>query len=158
MNNELQEIKNLVSEFEGKLQAIKDKYSEPEPEFKDGDSYWSIDDLGLVERYRWDGGLFDRKMFKIGNVFKTEEEAEFMLEKLKVIQELKQMARPFKAGSENFLIEFDHLNMDFIIILFHKWQPAYDDFYFNTEEEAQQAIKEIGENRIKKYIFGVVDE
>ena len=159
IDREIRENNGIFKTEEEALNKLEDdiikKYAKPEPGFKDGDSYWSIDDLGLVERYRWDGDLFDRKMFKIGNVFKTEEEAEFMLEKLKVIQELKQLARPFKYGKDNHLIHYDYYAMKFEIFECITSQGAYGDYYFNSYDEAKEAVDKIGAERIKKYLFGV---
>lgn len=152
MNEELQKLKE---EFEQRIRELKDKYK-PEGEWPEGgDDYWYIIASGEVSGSFWAYTMLDKQMLEFGNIFKTESEAEFMVEKLKVIKELKQLARPFKVGSVNHLIDFDPLDMDFIISSFQVRQSAYGDFYFNTEEEAQQAITIIGEDRIKKYLFGV---
>lgn len=161
MIDELEQIKNLIEEVIGKLKYIRDEYGNeeeyvnPEPKIKEGDVYWAIDGRGHLYDNQWENDLFDGDVFEIGNVFKTEAEAKFMVEKLKVIQELKQLARPFKPDASNWLIQYDN-ELDFFVLKPYKETVvSYGDFYFDDNEEAHKAISKIGEGRIKKYLFGV---
>jgi hypothetical protein len=107
----------------------------------------------------------DDCIFSIGNYFKTDEEAEHMVEKLKVIKEL-----------QDFAIENRDEEIDWVDNEQDKWAICYDiedkeiayesgkkiksvpfNVYFATEQDCERAIKTIGEDRIKKYYFDIED-
>lgn len=105
----------------------------------------------------------DDCIFSIGNYFKTDEEAEHMVEKLKVIKELR-----------DFALEHNDEEIDWVDNEQDKWEISYKDsnvepicnnyyraqafnIYFASKEIAQEAIKKIGEDRIKKYYFDMED-
>lgn len=107
----------------------------------------------------------DYCIFSIGNYFKTDEEAEHMVEKLKVIREL-----------QDFALEHNDEEIDWVDNEQDKWAICYDiedkeiayesgkkiksvpfNVYFATEQDCERAIKKIGEDRIKKYYFDIED-
>lgn len=122
--------------------------------------YYFISGAGGIGRGREDKVTYDSNRYQLGNYFKTEEEAEFELQKRLVYQELKDYAL------EHNECEFDWKN---------KYQPKwsifynnesecleYNDFYnmcditqihFTSEEIARKAVFTVGEDRIKKYLF-----
>ena len=153
-----EELQKLKEEFEERIRGLEIKYkTEGELEIKEGDNYWYVDGRGDIYNKQWEYDLFDGSLFEIGNVFKTKEEAEFAVEKLKVIKELKQLARPFKYGKDNHLIHYDYYAMKFEIFECITSQGAYGDYYFNSYDEAKEAVDKIGAERIKKYLFGVCE-
>lgn len=96
---------------------------------------------------------FDRNQYAFGNCFKTREEAEFIAEKLKVIAKLKRFADCNSCGNLKYVLVYS-LTLNCILVCsenFHK----RNDVYFSTEEIAEKAIKAIGEDRLKKYYFGI---
>ncbi len=149
LQEKLKSLKQLVDEME--------KLIEQEQEFpQDGDEYWYIDNDGYILNEKWDGLDFEEYRLAIGNVFKTKEQAEFAVEKLKVEAELRKFSRPFEPMENNFYIVFDagDVSVDVWYVSYSKIQGA---IYFESKENAQQAIKSVGADRIKKYIFGVED-
>lgn len=147
-----EKIMELIKEFEVRLQTLKEEYKECELE--KGEIYWSILEAGNLVGRKWLDTEYDKKCYKIGNAFQTKAEAEFEVERLKVLRELEKMGRPYaydlydlciclcandKVGCR---IETDAISM-------------YGKYYFSSEEEAKEAVEEIGEDRIKKYLFGV---
>lgn len=108
----------------------------------------------------WDDAIIDNSRYKLGNIFKTEEEAKFAVEQLKVLAELKEYADDGKKWNNSNThwniaydtndgrIEVDYYN--FVIIT-----PF--NIYFSSKEQAQKAIDVIGEERLKKYYFCVED-
>lgn len=86
----------------------------------------------------------------------VEEEAEFAVEKLKVLHELSELARPFSYESNSWCF---YLNSEGVIDYYTglENQYLYGDYYFDSMEEAIRAVEQIGEDRIKKYLFGVED-
>ena len=145
------------------LKALKERIAELEEQEKQerefpqyGNTYWCINAYGGVSKEIWDGYDIEKDMLEIGNGFRTEQEAEFAVEKLKVEAELQKFGRPFVDGKENNHIKyrpsFDELSVSASF--------GYQDqgvFYFESREKTQQAIQSVGKERIKKYIFGVED-
>ena len=154
MNNELQQLRE---EFEQRIKALEDKHKEEEEWPKEGDLYWFVDVRGGICNKRWENDLLDGDFFVSGNVFKTREEALFEIERRKVLHELRMMGRPFKSGEENWRFQLDGRNgLEVKYDLFYR--VPYVDCYFDTKNEAREAVLKIGEHRIKKYLFGVVEE
>ena len=89
-----------------------------------------------------------------------------MAEKLKVIHELEKFAydnneeeidwNNSKQGKYYFY--FDYADMSIVIDSYYICQDTPFNVYFTSEEIARKAIETIGEERIKKYYFGVEDE
>lgn len=94
------------------------------------------------------------------NCFPTEKEAEFRLEQIKVYYELKNF-----ADENNDEIDWNdsegkyYIGMDktdsFIHINKAIFLQNIGQIYFSSEKLAYQAIKKVGADRIKKYLFGV---
>ena len=145
------------------LKALKERIAELEEQEKQerefpqyNDTYYNIESNGRVDWFKWGEGDYDLEAQGIGNIFRTEEQAEFAAEKLKVEAELRKFSRPFVDGKENNHIKyrpsFDKLSVSASF--------GYQDqgvFYFESREKTQQAIQSVGKERIKKYIFGVED-
>ena len=89
--------------------------------------------------------------------FVQKKEAEFALEKLKVIHELKQFAEPkntvWDFGECHYVIYYNCTRK--IIDYNYSMLNKYLDITFATEEMARKAVEAVGEDRIKKYYFGV---
>ncbi|WCG37066.1 hypothetical protein PML80_05945 [Aerococcus urinaeequi] len=147
-------IEALETEFNEKIKALKAEVQREDefPQF--GDDYWYVDsDTDVMDTASYDGE-YDRGRLSIGNVFKTKEQAEFAVEKLKVEAELRKHSRPFEYGKFNYYLFFD-IDGNSIITDFTSYCPPQGAIYFESEEKAQQAIKSVGIDRIKKYLFGV---
>ncbi|EKB54486.1 hypothetical protein [Facklamia hominis] len=126
--------------------------------FDDGDTYYCIGSSGGINNDSWDDHQIDKERLSFGNIFKTREEAEFMVEKLKVIHELEMLGRPFKYCRNNCYIALDADDGDILFYNNYNHQSKYCNCYFDNEEEAKIAIEKIGRKRIKKYLFGVEEE
>lgn len=128
-----------------------------------GDLYYYINSNGDIKFSYYNTRSIDKRC--IGNFFKTDEEAEHMVEKLKVIKELR-----------DFALEHNDEEIDWVDNEQDKWEICYKDsndgvkpayniyyraqafnIYFTSLEIAKEAIKTIGEERIKKYYFDVKD-
>ena len=149
------ELLSIIEELEKELAELKCKVKEG-PKFPEyGDTYWCIGTEGIVYLNTFEGIQADRNILEIGNVFKTAEDAEFAVEKLKVEAELRKYSRPFESGETNCNIILSD-NESVGTAYWHEIQ-CQGSIYFESEEKAQQAIETVGEERIKKYIFGVRD-
>lgn len=151
-------IEALETEFNEKIKALKAEAQQVDefPQF--GDDYWYITTTGKIFTSNWDGFdfNFDLEVQEIGNIFQTKEQAEFALEKLKVEAELRKLGKHFENGKSNIEFYYDH-EFDGIMFNSMKSSQTQGAIYFESEEKAQQAIDAVGEQRIKKYIFGVED-
>lgn len=125
-------------------------------------NYWVINGFSVVNS-SWDNDNVDYRRYEIGNCFKTEKDAEFALEKLKVEAELRRFAE------ENNECEIDWTDMKQ-----NKWlicynydskniDTGYDNtlrthyIYFSSKKIAKQAVEYVGEERLKKYYLGIED-
>lgn len=125
------------------------------------EKYYFIDFKGYIDSLKETNHAVDEYSYKVGNYFKTSEEAEFELNKRLVYQELKDYALEHNEMGINWTddrikwsiyydAETECLTCDY-------WYTNYCDIgqvYFSSAEIAQGAISAIGEDRIKKYLFG----
>ena len=155
----LNEIQAKYGEYFVDEDKLKELLVKPEPktvwDLKDGDKYYLISHYGKVERITWNDDEFDLRRREYGNAFLTREEAEFELEYLKCEAiMLKYGRRTFKYGKHNyFIVIFDKRMIIESAFNLHIYYQG--TIYFDTEELTQKAIDEIGEERLKKYIFRV---
>ena len=125
-------------------------------EIKIGTPYWAITADKGIYLTEWDDVPTDRFWKSIGNMFRTKEDAEFALERLKVIAELRQYAEPFMDAWDTERLHFSL----FYDLETHK--IAYNRSYrfkraqltFETLERAEEAVAAAGEGRVKKYYLG----
>lgn len=154
VQEEILKIKNeMVNEFDKRVEALKvDGQEFPQ----DGDDYWFIDSTGEVINEKWEGLSFEIERLEFGNIFKTKEQVEFAFEKLKVEAELRKFSRGYIDGRNNWYILYDFEREKVMRTneLHHCHQGV---IYFSDTYTTQQAIESVGEERIKKYIFGVED-
>lgn len=130
---------------------------------KNGEEYWYINSCGDVMRTSWNNycGL-DAEHLIMGNYFKTKEEADFALQKHLVYQELKQFADenndPIDWGNkkqEKYIINYCTAEKKSVFVDGWATYQFMGCVYFSSMELAKQAIQKVGEDRIKKYLFGV---
>src|SRR5699024_517611 len=118
-------------------------------DLKYGDSYFSLTALGTIMPAIWHNVGSDWNRERIGNVFLTEEDAEFARERLKVIAELKKYAKEFsdeeweKTNLPKYYLYFDR--DDYVISIGSTFRLKRNDIYFESKEKAQEAIKAVGE-------------
>ena len=148
LQEELKALKERIAELE--------ELAKEEQEFpQDGDECWYILSGGGVDWIQWGESGFGLRAQDIGNIFRTKQQAEFAVEKLKVEAELRKFSRPFKNGQSNCnIILSDNENVS---TAYWKEIQIQGSIYFESAEKAQQAIEAVGIDRIKKYIFEVED-
>ena len=152
----IKRIDEKTIEVDGIVYKAEKKDDKIQHGFEKYSRYWCILG-GKVCEGMWIDGEEDEKRLSIGNAFHTKKEAEFALEKLKVIHELKQFAEPKNAvwdfNEYHYVICYDCTGdrIDYNCSPIDK----YSDITFATEEMARKAVKAVGEDRIKKYYFEV---
>lgn len=145
-----QQLQNLQSEIE-KLKQAEQNGNQWVP--IDGDFNYFLSNRGNIGKSVWIGIDSDKDRLSIGNVFPTKEEAEFEVEKLKVIAELKKFSKDYEEGKDNYCIYYN-LGYDYISYDY-EWTVKRTTLYFPSEETARQAVAAVGEDRVKKYYLGV---
>ena len=101
--------------------------------------------------------VYDRLL--VGNVFLTEEDAKFAYERLWVIAELKKYAKEFSdeewndCTSSKYSIRYDC--RDGRVSPSCCFLSKGAELYFENKQKVQEAIKAVGEERVKKYYLGV---
>ena len=142
-----------------KSNGSKVKVCKPE----DNEKYFFISGCGVINSCRWINDSTDNGYYEIGNCFKTKEEAEFALEKVKVETEL----RRFAEENNEYEIDWKNRNQNKWFIYYNYVMKnigvVYDTvlrthcIYFSSKEIAEQAIQVIGVDRLKKYFLGTED-
>lgn len=130
---------------------------------EEDDHYYFISDCGEIlcdYEEKFDG---DSYHYQSGNYFKTEEEAEFELNRRLVYQELKDYA--LEHNEENvdwsdskkrkWFITYSHSKFGGVLTDFCSNCQDLEQIYFNSRKIACDAIQSVGEDRIRKYLFGV---
>ena len=150
-------------DLQEELKALKERIAELEEQEKQerefpqyNDTYYNIESNGRVDWFKWGEGDYDLEAQGIGNIFRTEEQAEFAVEKLKVEAELRKFSRPFVDDNDNYFIEINSY-YKYLAVHSNDSYRTQGTIYFESIEIANEAIDAIGADRIKKYIFGVED-
>ena len=145
---------SLVFDKNG-LSRLKPYKEEEKPFPRVGEKYYFISSEGNISTCCFTGKE-DANRYSIGNIFSTYEEANFMVEKLKVIAELKQFAepdsRPWDNKTQHWVLTFRYGELDANYCSIGR---GLDPIYFDSREATLDAIDKVGEYRIKKYLFGV---
>lgn len=145
---------NRIEELEKELAELKSRVKEEQefPQF--GDDYWYVDSDTEVMGIAWYGGDYDQGQLSIGNVFKTKEQAEFAVEKLKVEAELRKLSDSWDLEKTQYTFSFNWEVGEFEID-YPDYNQYPGSYYFDSLDSWEQAIESVGEERIKKYIFEV---
>ncbi len=138
--------------------VVKDETQWP----SDGDKYYFIDNIGYILDSQWDmiDGTpteVDISRRNIGNVFKTEEEAKFACERLKICNKLKNLSDDDQVWNcinphYSIIYDSDHKKVDIGSFYYTKVPHEY---WFKSKESAEAALKAIGEDKLKKYVFNI---
>lgn len=158
----LNELMEKYGEYEVK-EGFMDLLEKPKPktvyDLKYGDRYFFLTASGIVQGGTWKNDSSDFNRQRIGNSFLTEEDAEFARERLKVIAELKKYTKEFSDEewkdnkTQKYYIVYRYSGDYIRSILTYTSKDSV--LYFESPEKIQEAIDAIGEERIKKYYFGV---
>ncbi|MDK6688304.1 hypothetical protein QP246_02370 [Aerococcus urinae] len=148
----LAKSKALLEELNG---ALEEKVDKERPQKRD--VYWAIGSDGSVFNYDWRDYSVDRNRLAVGNVFKTKREAEFEVERRKVVKELEDLALPkdFEVYSINNIYSIGYDDGYDQLYAEGTTFPVANTPWFSDSWEVTYAIEKVGEDRIKKYLFGV---
>ena len=128
-------------------------------DFKIGDEYYYIDYYGEIKSVFNECCDEDLSIIEIGNAFLTREEAEFEVVRRKCEAILlKYGTRDIRSlgdiNAHKYFIVYNNYYHE-ISISFNQSANSQGTIYFESVELAQKAIEEVGEDRLKKYVFNV---
>lgn len=165
MNNTITiNIENLTQEEREQLISLAEKGNKVNPKKRwraeRYETYYWIDTDVRIFKSNECGRESDNFCYQTHNYFKTKEDAEFARKRILVYQELKDYALKYNES------EFDWNNREqykYYIFCNNKEILIGNDntvmdlgqIYFTSREIARNAINFIGEDRIKKYLFGI---
>ena len=121
---------------------------------KEGDVYWLLDQNGHIRSTYWHNNEFDFKCMSIGNVFKTYEDAEFEIERLKVIAKMRKYAD--STPYDGYFIVYYKADKKLIVVDNSRYRMI-TDILFKTYKDATTCIDEVGAENIIKYYFRIKD-
>ena len=130
---------------------------------KEREPYYYVDSDGKVLGDCNSNHRVDEDRICLGNCFKTRKEASHMIEKLKVIKELKDFALENNAEEIDWknlkqvkwAISYSRMYKNLELNDWRNTQFSSSNIYFTSREIAQKAIETIGMDRIKKYYFDI---
>lgn len=131
---------------------------------KVGEEYWVVTGYGGTHKYFWTDVESDEAYYSMNNCFPTQELAETAVARLKIFAALQQYADAnnseiidWRSVNQKWFFDF---NYDAGCITFsytvRNHKPGM--VYFTDFETARDAVCEIGESLIKKYLFGIEEE
>lgn len=124
--------------------------------------YYSICPNGNIVSSVEKNTFYDDNCWKFGNYYNTVIEAEFAKQKQLVYQELKKYALEHNTEeidwdnnySDKFFIGYSYKRNELLIRSMQTVKYS-NTVYFTSEKIAENAIKAIGKDRIKKYLFEI---
>lgn len=124
-------------------------------DLENGDRYLFLNSIGEICCDILVGNPVDLARRECCNAFLTEEEIQFEIERRKCEAiMLKYGRRKLKLGSNNYRMYYDHftktIELDNYAYSYHQ-----GTIYFDSNKLAKKAIDEIGEERLKMYVFRV---
>lgn len=162
-------IKNLTEAEEKEFYRLVEKINGKEPDKKQdvkvkkpqyGDTVYYINYIGRIRKRTWINDEDDLDMWELGNIFFTEESAEFAREKRKVEVELERYAKEHNGPirSDSFYLLYNNEDggkLDYDVWSVCKPQGGVQ---FASKQLVFDAIEAVGKDRILKHIFGVESE
>ena len=157
-------LENLTEDERKQLTELVEKANKAESKAwkpKDYEPFWAISRHGTISQIRFLTENCDEADYAIGNCFKTKEEAEFAIERFKIRAELQRYADEHNEPIDwcNDRQRKHGIHCDYtakkLYVYFHTTCREPFQIYFSSQEIAEAAIKAVGEERIKKYLFGV---
>lgn len=121
--------------------------------------YYSVDNDGDVFGDANENTDLDNDRFRFGNYYKTEEEAEKMSNYLKYTNLLRKYveehSEPIDWGEDTKKYFIYRTNQPKRLIVDYDYYQQQGTIYASSEKVLREAIEFVGEDNIKKYIFGI---
>ena len=157
-----EEVAEEIKACEERLKYLREELNKPEyddkrPKLKMGEGFFYIGNSGYIFEGIWTDSEICRNVYALGNVFPTQEAAEFELERRKVIAELSRFAEGDDAvwdmAQRHYALYYDYTLND--IAWNYNLSIKQGGLYFPSVEATKAALEAVGEDRVKKYYLGV---
>lgn len=133
---------------------------------KQWEIYYSILSDGSIDYTIYDSNeRIDKRRLKrrlsFKNCFKTKKEAQHMVEKIKIINQLQELSNiNFNDTSDeaHYAIAYDVEASEITFNVSYYYKDLPFNIYFATKEDCKKAVETIGEDNLKKYYFDIVEE
>ena len=153
----LEDLKNKEFEItdDGLLKVVEKKTGKFVP--KIGEIYWYVRSNGDVDYYRYTNCKIDEYILNHHPVFRTQEEAEEYRRYLDVLDKYKheftdQEWKDVNIEKKHLVFHSDNGETG---LFFELTVKCPNCVYFNTNEDAENFVKEAGEENVKKFMFDV---
>lgn len=139
----------------------KEKEKNKSCKLKEGDTYFYISGTGKVISDTFMPCLpSDNDKVLFNNAFQTEEEAEHMLEKIKIINKLRELSNinfndTYAEAHYAIAYDVEANEITFTVSYYYKNFPF--NIYFATKEDCKKVVETIGEDNLKKYYFDIAE-
>lgn len=164
MQHEIESLKTLLAEANKRLSDLECQIGQKLAWPCAGDTYYFVDgDCDVVET-KWDSDLHDNARRSVGNIYRTAADGDKAIERMRVLQQLQQLARDSWDGLEctwaghkqaKYVLYFDHDGRKWEVSGYNHSQHV-GQIHFHTEDAAEQAIQTIGEERLKTLLVDTV--
>lgn len=125
-----------------------------------GDKYYYISNTGSILYYMYDEDVTNKAIISIGNCFETKEEAQHMLQKIRIINQLQELSniKFNETDDRHYMIVYHKDDEEIISDFCYSLNPIPFNVFFKTREDCENAISTIGEENLKKYYFDIKEE
>lgn len=119
------------------------------------EKYYYISTAGNTAHDTFDKSV-DKCRLSFGNCFNTREEAQHMVEKIKIINKLRELSNiKFSENKGKYFIYYNFRENRILCSETNFCKLSPFEVCFKTREDCQKAIDTIGEDNLKKYYFDV---
>lgn len=149
-------LKSLTEEIEKlkKVEIEEDEVWKPEI----NENYYLVSGNGTIKKAKWIPCGLDVFRFDNGNVFKTEEEAEFEAERMNVYRKLRQYSSNRKLCKDYFYIGYDIFKKGIVYVKVSNSIIRYGDLCFESKEVAEKAVEFVGKEKVLKYYLEIEEQ
>ena len=159
-----QELEQKIEQLQKQLDELKNlKVDETKKRWMpvENEQYCYIDEDLEIESEFFDDDEYDNNLIKLGNSFKTKEEAQFVADKIKYTIMFKNYVEEHSEPldwkdieQDKWYIYYDFHNGCIDIDIDDIWK-LQGIIYASSEQILKDAINYVGEENVKKYILGV---
>lgn len=158
-----QEIEEKIKELQKQLDELNAKVDETKKRWipVENEQYCYIDEDLEIESEFFDDDEYDNNLIKLGNCFKTKEEAQFVADKIKYTLMFKNYVEEHSEPldwkddkQEKWYIYYHYYN-NCIKCGLSGSLKTQGVIYASSEQILKDAINYVGEENVKKYILGV---
>ena len=145
-------LQERIEKMEKELAVLKASVVVQQAEWPvEDDSYWTIAAHGYVRKYQFCEDEFHQGVLQFGNIFRTKEEAEREVERLKVLTLLRNMAkaawggvrRSWPSEMEKWYVRYSHERCEWLVS-YSCGVETPGVVYFPSEKSTRDAIKTVG--------------